>query len=134
MVPATEHAAYPWLMPNRHLHTNIKLSRHEYLVQREGLGESEAPSFQEGPADHGCAGGGGSGGQAKGVGEPDPTHLHTDVHRVDGTVEERELGDAGHRLAVERLEGQNIQLHYHEITTGIGLKVPGTEFHSILQS
>ena len=71
-----------------------------HLVQSKGLGEGESPALLEGPADHGGAGGGGRGRQAEGVGEADPTHLHADVHGVDGTVEQGQLGHRVHGLPV----------------------------------
>lgn len=75
----------------------------KYLVQWKRFGEGETPALLEGPADHGGAGGGWSAGQPERVGERDSAHLHADVHRVNGWVEEGQLGWTADRLPEDGL-------------------------------
>lgn len=75
----------------------------KYLVQWKRFGEGETPTLQEGPADHGAAGGGWSTGQPERVGERHSAHLHADVHHVYGRVEEGQLGQTAERLPEDGL-------------------------------
>lgn len=68
--------------------------KHFHLVKGKCLGQGESPTSLKGPSDHGTAGGGGGAGQAIGVWELESTHLHTDIHFINGGEEfgQRRLG------------------------------------------
>ncbi len=91
-----------------------------YLVQAKGLGEGKAPALLEGSADHGCAGCGWSAGQPKRVRKLNPAHLHTDVHCIDGAVEQRQFGSGAYCVTMKGLQRQHTRintyllcLHWH---------------------
>lgn len=62
----------------RHLHVTSNIF--SYLIKRESFGQSKTPSGLKGPPNHWCARGWCGTGKAKGIGKPQPSHLHTDVH------------------------------------------------------
>lgn len=83
---------------------NMTLQIFSYLVQRESFGQGKSPPRFECPSNHRGAGGWGGAGEPEGVGELQPSHLHAEVHQVDGRVEERQLRPCRDRSSVLGLQ------------------------------
>lgn len=94
--------------------------RHQLLVQREGLGEGEAPAGLKGAPNHGAAGGGRGTGQAERVGKGETAHGHADVHQVHLGEHSRK---AGVRIDDQFAAAAELLLHVLVHEPGGGLSV-----------
>jgi hypothetical protein len=71
----------------------------EILVERERLGDSEAPALLEAAADHRAGRARRRRRQTKRIREAHAANVNREINAVDISVEHRQLGDGGHRQA-----------------------------------